>query len=288
MKQGIVKYIPDFLLAKYKAKILDNIYLNEKLIGYIMGNNIMEVDFNDNKEVDKFISNIQKINQEDISTIYIEGCDSFSKQSLDYIESNTGYKFASGDRIKSNNIELFLIKTSKLLNRELHKNDLLIICSDKNRLIDIIKKLPKELNCIANLGVAEDNLYEEILKETGVSIYEPYNIDKAIKNFHYIINYSEETFFDISRIRNQGIVVDFSRNRSMNGLKKVNKNIIYIEDFNFPSGLDSKWIDKHISSMLYETIYASEFENFRQVYADGAYWYLDEYFNLKIKRRGRL
>lgn len=288
MKQGIVKYIPDFLLAKYKAKILDDIYINEKPIGYIMGNNIMEVDFNDNEEVDNYIRNIKKISPKDISTIYIEGCDSFRKQTLDYIESNTGYKFASGQGIRTNNIEPLLIKTSKLLNRELGKNDLLIICSDKNRLIDIIKKLPKELNCIANLGVEEDNLYEEILKDTGVSIYEPYNIDKAIKNFHYIINYSEEIYFDISKIRSHTIVVDFSRNRSMNGLKKTNKNIIYIEDFNFSSGLDSKWIDKYISSMIYETIYASEFENFSQVYADGAYWYLDEYLNLKIKRRGRL
>ena len=29
MKQGIVKYIPDFLLAKYKAKILDISTINE-------------------------------------------------------------------------------------------------------------------------------------------------------------------------------------------------------------------------------------------------------------------
>lgn len=288
LKQGILKYMPDVLLPKYKPQIVDVISLNEKNIGYIMGNNIKTIDFNDEKEVDCFLRNVQKLNQEDITTIYIEGCDGFNRGIFNHIETSLGYKFTTGDKIRIHNIELFLLRVSKLLNRELDKNDLLIVCEDKKRLIEIIKILPKELNCIANVGIDEDHLYEDILKETGISIYEPYHIEKAIKNFHIIINYGEETYFDITKIRNQGVVLDFSSNRSLKGIKKLNKNIIYIEDFNFPSKLDTKWIDPYISSRLYETIYGGEVEKFRQICTEENYWYLDQYFNMKIKIRGRV
>lgn len=284
----MLKYIPDFLLPKYKPSLIDNIYLDEKIIGYIIGNNIKEIDFNDHKEVTNFVANIYKLNLKDVATIYIEGCDEFNWDTLNDIENKSGYEFSTGDRIKIQNIEKFLIKISKLLNRELCKNDLLIVCNHKDRLTEIIKILPKELNCIANIGVAEENLYEDILNETGVSIYEPYIIEKAIKNFHIIINYCEEALFDISKIRNQGVVLDFSKNKSLKETEKLNKNIIYIEDFNFITKLESKFIDKYMSSRLYESIYDSEVGEFRQVYTQESYVYLDEYINMKIKRRGRL
>lgn len=285
---GVLKYIPDFLLPKYKAKILDTISLNKKTIGYIMGNNLKKIDFNDEKEIGNFVANIKGVCCKYISTIYIEDCDRFNRELINELETKLGYKFPTGDKIKVYNIQILLRKISKLLNRELHTNDVLIICSDKSRLVKIIKALPKEVNCIANIGVIEDNLYEDILEKTGVSVYEPYKIEKAIKNFHIIINYDEETLFDINKIRNQGIVLDFSNNRSLKGTVKLNKNIIYIEDFNFPSRLESKWIDTFISSKLYEAIHCDEVEKYKQVYTKDQYWYLDEYIETKIKKRGRL
>lgn len=224
----------------------------------------------------------------DISTLYIEGCDRFSKDVLKRIETAVGIEFTTGNTIKIQNIETLLKEISILLNRELYKNDLLILCDDKKRLAEIIKILPKELNCIANVGIKEENLYEDILKETGVSIYEPYKIEKAIKNFHIIINYSEESIVDITKIRNEGLVLDFSSNRVFKGINKLNKNIIYIEDFNYTSKLKSKWIDRLVSSKLYEAIYGAGTSNFKQIYTEDNYWNLDDYIDSKIKKRGRL
>lgn len=284
----MLKYIPDFFLPKYKASLIENIYLDEKTIGYIIGNNTKEIDFNEEKEVEKFLININKLNLQKLSTIYIEGCDRFNRETINNIESKSGYRFKTGDRLKTHNIKKFLIKISKLLYRELNNNDLLIVSKDKDRLSGTIKILPKELNCIANIGVNEEKLYQDILNETGVSIYEPYIIEKAIKNFHIIINYCEENLFHVDKIRNQGIVLDFSKNKSLRETEKLNKNIIYIEDFNFLTKLNSPFIDKYMSSRLYETIYGSELAEYAQVYALEAYWNLEEYIDLRIRKRGRL
>lgn len=276
------------MIPKYKPQILDEIYLNEKKIGVVLGINLKAMDFNKEEEINSFIMNIQKINKERISTIYIEGCDKFSKDIIDKIESTLDVKFASGNKIRTHNFKNFLKGLPSLLNNELSRNDLLILSSDKNKLIDIIKSLPQGLNCIANLGIKEDNLYEDILNETGVSIYEPYKIDKAIKNFHIIINYSEEVLFDISKIKSRAIILDFSKGKPLEPVRKLNKNIIYIDDFIYHSKLNSKWIDSSIDSRLYETIYPDRVERFHQIYADGSSWFLEEYMAIKIKKRGRL
>lgn len=270
------------------VQILDDIILEDSTIGYIIGNNIKAIDFSKNEELDNFITNIKKLECKDISKVYIEGCKEFDCDTIKKVEEKTDYSFAIGDKIRIHNIEILLKKLPGLFNRELDKNNLLIVSSSRERLIDIIKKLPTNLNCIASLGISEDNLYTDILKETGVSIYQPYKVDKAIKKFHIIINYGEEVYFDINRIRNQCIILDFSMNRSLSAVNGLNKNIIYIEDFNYPSKLNSNWIDDFIDSRLYESIYKGKIERFSQVYVQGHYWYLNKYINGKIKKRGRL
>ena len=231
---------------------------------------------------------MHKLELNNLSKLYIEGCDSFNSEILSQIKKAGKYSILTGDNIRIKNLGLLLERISKLLNRQVYKNDLLIVCDDKARLLEIIKTLPKELNCIASLGILEDDLYEDILKETGVSIYEPRRMEKAIKNFNIIINFSERTLLDISNIRNQGLVIDYSSNKTLQEVTKLNKSIVYIEDLYFPSKLNSKWIEKFISSRLYETIYPGKIEEFGKIYSQASHFYLDEYINSKIKIRGRL
>lgn len=282
-----MKYIPDFLLPKYKTQILDEIILNESTIGYIVGNNLKDMDLSKEEELKSFTERIRKLEVKDISNIYIEGCHKFSWETLKEIEGQTGLNFASGHKIRVHNIEILIREIAKLLNRGLDKSDLLIICKNKSRLIDIIRTLPNNLNCIASLGIDEDNLYEEVLKKTGIAIYQPYKIHRAIRNFHIIINFEEERYFDIARVSNQVIILDLSNDKPLKAINKLN-NIICIEDFIFPSKLESRWIDHYIDSRLYESIYHEEVEKFIKVYTQGNNWHLEEYVNEKIKKRGRL
>lgn len=275
-------------MPRYKPQILDHIYLDEEIVGYVMGNNLKEIDFFCENEIGTFIENVHKLELNNLSKLYIEGCDSFNSEILSQIKKAGKYSILTGDNIRIKNLGLLLERISKLLNRQVYKNDLLIVCDDKARLLEIIKTLPKELNCIASLGILEDDLYEDILKETGVSIYEPRRMEKAIKNFNIIINFSERTLLDISNIRNQGLVIDYSSNKTLQEVTKLNKSIVYIEDLYFPSKLNSKWIEKFISSRLYETIYPGKIEEFGKIYSQASHFYLDEYINSKIKIRGRL
>lgn len=113
-------------------------------------------------------------------------------------------------------------------------------------------------------------------------------IDRVIKNFHIIINLSDDLPFDLNNIRRQEIVVDFSQDRTLLEIEKLNKDIVYIDDFNFQSKLDSPWIGKIISSKLYETIYGNELGRYRQVHGYDDYSYLSEYIRSKMTKRGRL
>lgn len=253
-----------------------------------MGNNVKRIDFTDEKELEAYIDRIRKMDYGEISTIYMENCEGLNRDILDKIEEELDCKFASGKDIKINNIEGLLLKISRGLNKELGRMDLLIISNELSDLVNIIRILPKDLNCIASIGVRGENLYEYILKETGISIYEPYKIDRAIKNFHIIINLSDELLFDLNNIRRQGIVVDFSQTRTLGEIEKLNRNILYIDDFNFQSKIDSPWIDKLISSKLYETIYGNELGRYRQVHGYDDYSYLSEYIRSKMTKRGRL
>src|SRR5699024_6894381 len=100
---------------------------------------------------------------------------------------------------------------------------------------------------------------EEILLETGLSIYFTKDIDKTLANYYIIINLNNNVSLNVDILKPESIIFDFSNhNKILKDIHLKNKKTIVINDFIFSNSNlvvqnDDKFdLDKEIPSRLYE------------------------------------
>ena len=278
-------------MPKFKPRIIEDIIKGNSNIGRIAGINIKPVDFNNPKQSKLYIHNLLKIKNSEDTKIYIEGSKNIPIEFLDSLEEITGIKFNSGDNIKMQNIPRIIQRIYVSLGKEYNSTDTLIISNNKQKVIDTVKCLSDTILFFTTMGLEslhKDEIYDEILECTGVSIFQPNSIERIIKNYGTIINYNDDIEFEIDNIRNQALILDFSRKKPLKQLEGSKKRIIYIEDINFKLSGFNESMGMYASSELLECLGVDDADMFSQIYTNNNYYFIEDFIKSNIKNGGRI
>lgn len=284
-KQGLLKHVPEFLLPKIKPSIIDDIIKDKDIIGKIVGINMKPIEFNDEKELERYIIGIRNIKTEDCTKLYIEDHESIPDEILEYIEDALGMDIPTGISIKLNHIPLVVKKIYSLLEEDLGQKEVLILSDDKEVLRNTIKGISKDFKLITAIGYDnkyENEIYEYILEETGLSLFYSSNINKILGNYSVIINLINDFNLDFSKIKRNCLIFDFSKGFIIKD-NTIEDFIFELKDMN-----EVKWIENKVASNLYECLKTDDKEEIPYLQCGNDYYTVGEYINRFIKLRGNL
>lgn len=284
----MIKFLPDMLISMIKPKILYNIKEHiEDII--VAGINIKPIDFNKEKDLDKYLEGVKGVITEEITGVYIEGQEKLDINILKYIEDNINVKVFYGQDIKIKFLPFVLNRFYRILNLKLEENELLIIDDDIDRIKRTIITLSKYLAYITVIGLEEEDkskLYDYILEETGISIFYPSNIERIVGNYDIIINFKSNMDYLLSRAKKQTLVFDFSYGNK----EVINNRSPLIQDFYFKyRNIDggNQFINSPISSSLFEALSLTEYNDDLFLYSHGRLYTIRNYVDNFIKFKGR-
>lgn len=239
--------------------------------------------------MESFIEGINNVKTEEDTTIYIEEGHKIIKDIKAYIEIETGLKFPSGEDIRLFNIPYILQDVILYLGDYYHPSDTLIVCNQKDMLIKVIMSLSEHINFFTVVGIdnsIKEEVYEEVFQSTGISIFQPKDIGKIIKNYGIIINFSESIELETRDIRNQTIVIDYSKMKALKYLENKKKNIIYVEDINIKNNIHNQFLGKYISPELYEALQFEENRKLEQIYSKDKFTYIRKIVSTIERKKG--
>lgn len=275
------------LFQKLRPKIKDGIYNNEgNKIGIISKINLKSIE-----DVQKLIYKINKIKEENTKYLIIENLNLFSREKLNLIENETNLKILNGMKIISCFFPLVLKELYIILNEDLKRKEVLIFCGSKELTEEFILNLSKEVKFITLVGdnkeIIED-ISNNILESTGLSIFHSRNIEKILKNYPIIINLNDNTEINENKIRKEAIIFDFSLGKTFKSLK----NCEIVEDFIFKiDGLNIKensHMEYGLPSSLYEYFNKVEIEDLKGLLIKGQVYNPENFINGKIRQIRRL
>lgn len=256
----------------------------------MVGINIKLFNPSDSKQCESYIDAILKIKSEMDTKIFIEDAKDYPVEFFKEVEGRTGLIFSSGDNIRMLNIPFLINDIYKCLSKDSNSADTLIICDNKEMLIDLITILSESINFFTIIGLElseMDELYDEVFESTGVSVFQPKSIDKIIKNYGTIINVNNKIYFDMKEIRNQSVIIDFSRKKPFKHLENSKKNIIYVEDIIFRVNSFNSWIETFVQPELFESLGEGK-DKFSRIYTKGDYYLVEDFIKSEIKIKGRI
>lgn len=265
--------------------------MNEgNVIGRVAGVNLKELDFSNEEDCDLFINGIESVKEEGDLNIYIENLESLPEEVLKEVENRTNLKFCSGDDIRIGNLPILIREIYGSLARDINSTDTLIICDDKCIILEIIELLKDTINFFTIYGISDDKkeyFYDEVFINTGISIFQPKSIQRIIKNYGTIINFSDEIDLDKFDFSNHSVIIDFSDYKPLKIFQNRKLDIFYIEDINLKSNINSNWIGEFVNPDVFATIDGRD-SVLKQIYTKDSYYFIDDYIG-KIKvRKGRI
>lgn len=273
----------------FKTRILDSITVDHKVIGNIAGINLKPIDYKNKEIFKKYILSILKMKNETHKEIFIEELEHFNIEIKEEIERETSMKFPTGREIQLYNLPIIIENLAKKTNKDLLKEEVLIISNDRKEAIELIYLLANIFNFISLLGIVEEEkeeVYREILDNTGISIFQPVNVENTLNQYGIIINLSNRLPFKLKEITKTTLVFDFSKYKPFSILG--NNSIIY--DINMKmEDLDTGGnfiISKNISSSLYEGLFGEKLEKYCQISTKYNSYDIDEYINQIIRIKG--
>lgn len=295
IKSGLYKYIPDFLLPKYWPRAIDNITKGEKIIGRVLGINLKPIDLSDGLCFDEYINSILNLKSDDDNLIYIEGIEDVDINIIKEIESRTSMTIPTGEKNWLYNLPILLKGLLQQLNENSFGDEVLIVCGDKEKTMQLIRTLPEDLRFISMIGNNEDvleEIYETILDETGISLFQPSNIEHTIKDYNVIINLSDEAIWDFKSIRRKAIIFDLSNTKSLSKIVEEYKNNIIINSISISIKdtdiLKNYWLGEQVSPRVYELLMADEFKKFYRIQWKSHNYSIEELINSEIKIKGNI
>lgn len=226
----------------------------------------------------------------DYNKIYFEDINGLNKEQVDYILESTGLFTPSGKDIRIFNLPYIISQLYDTLGKSINSNDTLIISKDREIHLDLILLLMNKISFFTCLGLhssLREEVYDEIFKSTGVSIFQPIHIDKIIKNYGIIINFSEDLEFELRKIRNHALVIDFSKNKPFKKLEFSKKDVILIEDIRLEINGLNNWIDGYTSPELFEALGVDR-SIFSHIYSNNDFYRVNDFVNRLSKKSGRI
>lgn len=291
-KKGLRTYLPYRFLPDIKSNIIEDIVQKGDIIGRIAGVNIKSVDFNCKKSLEKYIMEIRKLGIENFHNIYLEEINYIPKEALEYMEEGLNLRICKNAYTNIAYIPMVIKEIYANLNENLQDKEVLIISRDKEIAKKTIKLISKDLKFITNIGCSiEDNeeIYNYIFEETGLSLFNSSDINRIIGRYSILINFTEDFRLETSKVRRNAIVFDFSfMNRS--NFKDSNNIIHSINDFGFKVEdlpiHKNKWIDDKVNSTLYESLNGRISGNVEFLYLGNEIYSIEDYVKFFIKLKG--
>ncbi|MBC8591253.1 hypothetical protein [Wansuia hejianensis] len=289
LETGFYKYGFRIFMPEFKSKILNNITKEEHVIGDVAGINLKPIDYKNPDKVDKLISSILKIKDEKHNLIYMEEINLMDYEIISAIEKGTSLKFPKGLDISLYNLPIILKEIFDKNNMEGIKKEVLIICQYKEMVYNIVNFISHMFKFISVIGIPEnekEEVYEAILKDTGISIFQPKNIDRNIRNYDIIINLSNELLVKVINIKRKSIVIDFSITKPF---KSMDNPMVITDislDITDSSIRDNDLIEDEISSRLYEGIFKNEHRTFCRLYSKNNLYNVEELANRQFQIKG--
>lgn len=277
-------------MPSIKPKVIQYIQREETGGIIVTGINVKAIDFDNNAQLDKYLEGIKEIITEEVSGIYIEGQEGLNGDILKYIEETINIKMFYGEDIKIKFLPIILKKTYRILKDNLEEKEILILDDNKERIKKTIKEISKYLGYISVIGLdrdQQDDLYDYILEETGISIFYPLNVDKIAGNYSIVVNFLDDVDYIFNKLRRNSLVFDFSNIEH----ESINNRPPYIQDFYFIfEGIEvegRKIVNTKISSSLFEALSLGEYKGDILLYGDGKHYFLRNYIDNFVKIKGR-
>lgn len=294
-KTGLYKYIPDFILPKYRPRVIDDIIKGEEVIGHVLGINLKAVDLKVDSFLDEYINKILSLKSEEDKLLYIEGLEDIESNILKEIELRTSMAIPTGENNWFYNVPIILKQLLKHLNENSFENEVLIICGDKEKTLKLIKTIPEDLRFISIIGKNEnvlEEIYEIILDETGISLFQPNNIENTIKDYNVIINLSDEGIIDFKSIRRKAIIFDLSSTKYLSKIIEDSKHNIFINSISI--SIKDKdiskniWVGEEVTPRVCELLIADECKEFSKIQWKNHNYSIKEFINKEIKIKGKI
>lgn len=245
--------------------------------------------------MEKVITGIETIKQEDTHSLILDELYLFNKEDIALIEEKTNLKIVKGMDLIGKVLSDLLEEIYQQLGEDLRDKEVLIVGNHGKTTKDIVKAISTKVRFITLVGDYDgdiENLIEEVLDETGLSIFHSKSIEKILTNYSIIINLDENPNIDIKKIRRQVIIFDFSFNGSMNRLINDDKEPRAIEDFVFHYNQQNikknQWIENLIPSYVYEYFHTGEFARLEKLCIDRALYDVEYFVGQYIKHRRQL
>lgn len=281
------KYIFPLFTPMFKTKILEDIIIEDKLKGKIVGINLKPIDYKNENHIKKFISNINKLKDEASKNIYMEGIEKWPLDIKKRIEIETDLIFPDELDLKLFNISFILEEILKIKSF-LIEEEVLIICKDKDIVFKIIMIIYEKFPFISILPNIEggETIFEEILSDTGLSVFSVNDIDRSIKNYGIIINIEKYIDIELKMIKKDAIVFDFSNSHEFRNVK----NCVLIEDISTEDIIDVKslLLPRELASSVYENLTGNDKARFSKIYSRDRLCTLDALIKSKESLKGNI
>lgn len=232
---------------------------------------------------------IKEIKEVEDTNLYIEGQEYFKQDVLDYIEEMVDMKISNGEDTKIKYLPMIMKDIFKSMKDSLEEKEVLVICDDKEKSKKIIKGISKDAVFITAIGCNKDEqeeIYDYILEEVGLSLFYPSNINRVLENYSLIINFTDNIKYDFSRTRRNCVFFDFGFGNNIGNRKKFP----IIKDIGFSLkdlGLnETKWLDKVVKASVREALEEKNGQSKVYLYIDNDYYLIKDYINLFIKVKG--
>lgn len=253
------------------------------------------IDFNCKKEIKEYVIGIKKLGIENFDGLYMEDSRYISKEVINYMEDEIGLKILSNKYSKVPYIPLVIKAIYNILNENLKSKEVLVISKNKEASKKIIKEIAKITQFITNSGCNLDDsedVYEYILKETGLSLFTSPNVDKILGKYSIIVNLNDDFKLESMNINRNTIIFDLNREEYLECEKNINSRLYKIKDFGFDLedlGVSkNKWLTSIVNMQLHDLIIGEIPVNVKYLYLGEDWYSIKNYVNSFIKLKGKL
>lgn len=274
------------MMPHYKGRKIQEIIKDEEVVGHIYGFNLKPLKYDDEKELEQYISKIKEVIDVEYTSIYIE--ETLPLEVKKTIEDGLSIIHTDGKDIRIYNIPYIIEALIHKLKRDIIKEEILVLSNNKEECLKIIDPLSNEFSFISVFGLNEidgEEVYEEILDNTGISVYLPQGNSISLRRYGLIINTVDHLSLTFKDIRKNAVIIDFSETKSFAGVNRYVIEDITIEISNL-GFIDNPWINDEISSDLYRCLFKEEYRRFCRIFRDNSWITIDDFINQGNKIKG--
>lgn len=273
-------------MPKYKEKRIQEIKIENKILGHICGVNLKPLNYSDEKELEEYINKIRQVMEDEYKKIYIE--EEIPIDIRKKIKKGLSMGETNFMDIRIYNIPYILEGLITSFKGEMTKEELLIISNNKDECLRIIDGVFNSFSFISVLGLNEgdgESLYEEVLEATGISVYLPHYNNISLRRYGLIINTLDNLSIDLTDIKKKAIIMDYSQVKPFAG---INRYVIEDISLNIGDlGLDENpWIGNEIDSDLFTSLFKKERQKFCRIYKNDSLLTINDFINQEFKIKG--